>query len=72
LDPANPLDSQAVLLDNRSGTPVGWIPGYMCEYVHDHLDVGSRIEVTVVQANSPDVPRHLQLLCRMLVQPTAH
>lgn len=68
-EPSNPHDSRAVLLDTDSGSPIGWVPGYLCDYVHEHQAAGGDVEVTVVQANGPDVPRHLQLLCRMTVTP---
>lgn len=36
-------------------------------YVHQHLTGGAQVDVLVEQANGPEVPRHLQLLCRMRV-----
>jgi hypothetical protein len=68
-DPDNRFDPQAILLDVASGEPVGYIPMHMCGYVHQHLAGGARIDVMVEQANGPEVPRHLQLLCRMRVVP---
>lgn len=68
-DPDNAFDLQAMLLDVESGRPVGFVPGYMCQYVHDHMAEGADISVVVEQANGLEVPRHLQLLCRMRVTP---
>lgn len=68
-DPTNAFDPDAMLLDVKSGEPVGYVPGYLCSYVHTHLEAGADVRVTVVQANGPDVPRHLQLLCRLAVNP---
>jgi len=68
-DPTNEYDRDAILLDAASNEPVGFVPGYMCRYVRDHRQAGRHVRVVVVQANGPDVPRHLQLLCRMEVIP---
>lgn len=66
-DPDNCFDPQAILLDVASGQPVGFVPGYLCGYVQQHLVAGADVDVVVEQANGPEVPRHLQLLCRMQV-----
>lgn len=66
-DPTNAFDPDALLLDVASGQPVGYVPGYLCKYVHTHRDAGADVRVTVVKANGPDVPRHPQLLCRLRV-----
>lgn len=68
-EPDNPHDPMAILLDDESQTSIGWVPGYLCPYVHGHQRAGASVEVRVVQANGPEVPRHLQLLCRMDVVP---
>lgn len=68
-EPTNPHDPMAILLDDESETSIGWVPGYLCTYVQAGGRAGATVEVRVVQANGPAVPRHLQLLCRMAVTP---
>lgn len=68
-EPDNPANPRAVLLDAAHGEPVGWVPNYLLDYLHKHLDAGSGVDVTVVKANGPEAPAHLRVLARMAVNP---
>lgn len=67
-DTQNIVDPRALLLDVSTGEPVGWIPRYLLDYVHKHREEHAVIRVLVERANSPEVPSHLRLLCRLEVQ----
>jgi hypothetical protein len=70
-EPDNPHDARAILLDARHNRPVGYVPGYLLDEVHDARNAGADVRVYVEQANGPDVPAHLRLLCRMRTTPGA-
>lgn len=63
-EPDNPVNPNALLLDNTTGEPVGWVPDYLLDLVHDYQDRGP-IQIFVERANGPDAPPHLRLLCRL-------
>lgn len=65
----NPHDVRAILLDARRSRPVGYVPSYLLDEVHDARGAGADVRVRVEQANGPDVPAHLRLLCRMRTTP---
>ena len=69
-EPDKDWDPRALLLDVRSGEPVGYVPRYLLGYVHKRREERADLRVTVEQVNGPDVPWHLRLLCRMDVTPT--
>lgn len=64
-DPDNDRDPRALLLDVRSGEPVGYGPGYLLDYVYKRWEQGAHVQVAVEQVNGPEVPWHLRVLCRM-------
>jgi hypothetical protein len=66
--PDNPVDRRALLVDASSEEPVGWVPRYLLDLVHDYLD-GSAVEVYVERINGPEVVPHLRLLCRLEATP---
>ncbi len=68
-EPDNPFDCRALLLDAASDEPVGWIPGYLLDYVHKHMERGATVAAFVEQANGPETPSHIRLLCRLEVRP---
>ncbi|MGH3664592.1 MAG: HIRAN domain-containing protein [Egibacteraceae bacterium] len=65
----NLLDPRAMLLDVATDEPVGWIPAYLLDYLHKHLDGGAGVHAFVERANGPDTPWHLRLLCRLEARP---
>lgn len=67
-DAGNEVNPGALLLDNATGQPVGWVPDYLVDQVHHYLDRGP-VRIFVERANGPDVPAHLRLLCRLVATP---
>jgi hypothetical protein len=65
-EPTNPFNDQAILLLHE-GTPLGWVPDYLLDYVHKNRGGGAHVDVTVEHVNGSDRPWHLRLLCRMTV-----
>lgn len=64
----NEVNPDAVLIDTDSGEPVGWIPDYLLDTVHDYRARGP-VHVYVERANGPPAPSHLRLLCRLEARP---
>lgn len=67
-EPENPTNDRAIALDAH-GRPVGWIPDYLLDDVHKQRAAGKTVSVVVEQANGPEIPWHLRLLCRLEVRP---
>lgn len=65
--PDDPADPRALLLDVATNEPVGWIPAYLLDAVHKYREDDTALQVTVEQANGPEVPWRLRLLCRLLI-----
>jgi hypothetical protein len=68
-EPDNPVNPNALLLDNATGEPVGWVPDYLLDLVCGYRARGP-VQVFVERANGPDAPPHLRLLCRLEAQPS--
>lgn len=68
-EPDNRVNPDALQLDNSTGEPVGWVPDYLLNLVHDYQERGP-VQVSVERANGPDAPPHLRLLCRLEAQPS--
>lgn len=68
-EPDNPVNPNALLLDNTTGEPVGWVPDYLLDLVPDYQARGP-VQVFVERANGPEAPSHLRLLCRLEAQPS--
>lgn len=66
-EPDNPYNPRALLIDVEDGQPVGWVPDWLVDDVHDLRAAGSDLDLVVEQAN-PDAPDHLKLLCRLTAQ----
>lgn len=64
-DRDNKVNPSAMLLDAKHGQPVGWLPDYLLEDLYQHRQDGHHVAVYVEQANGPEVPWHLRLLCRL-------
>lgn len=69
-EPENPSNPDAMQLAT-GGKPVGWIPDYLVDEIHDYLRADKELTVRVASANGPDAPWHLRLLCEMTVGPGA-
>ena len=67
-EPDNAYNPQAIQL-TANGKRVGWVPNYLLAEIHRYIDSGRSLSVTVLQANGPDAPPHLRLLCRLTVKP---
>lgn len=60
-EPANPADARALLVEERTGVDLGWIPSVLLDYVHA-VRSASRPAVTVTTTNRADVPPGYRLL----------
>jgi hypothetical protein len=67
-DDDNEVNPLALLLDNTSGAPVGWVPDYLLDTVRG-LREAYDLEVVAEVVNSPDTPAHLRLLCQLRAFP---
>lgn len=65
-EPENEFNPRAILLDDATASPVGYVPNYLLDYVHKRAE-DHRIDVHVEQANGAEIPWHLRLLCRLNV-----
>jgi hypothetical protein len=63
-EPTNEFNPHAICLRHRR-TTLGWIPDYMVEEVHRLRATGSKVTVSVEQANGSEASWHLRLLCRL-------
>ena len=66
-EPDNPWDARALLLDVATSEPVGWVPAYLLDEVHKYREEAKKLRMTVEQANGPEAPWHLRLLCRLVI-----
>jgi hypothetical protein len=66
-EPDNPWDPRSLLLDVATSEPVGWVPAYLLDEVHKYREEARQFRVTVEQANGPEAPWHLRLLCRLVI-----
>jgi len=62
-EPTNPKDLRAVLVTS-DGTPLGWVPNPLLDYVHVVLSQAEP-QVRVVRANGPEVGHHMRLLVEL-------
>lgn len=63
----NSKNPRAILINTRNNEPVGWIPDYLVETIHElrNLTSGEGIEVTAEHVNPPDVAPYMRLICRL-------
>jgi hypothetical protein len=66
-EPDNPWGPRALLLDVATSEPVGWVPAYLLDEVLKYREEARQLRVTVEQANGPEAPWHLRLLCRLVI-----
>lgn len=67
-EPDNPANKRALLIDAEAGTPVGYVPDWLVNEVHDLRDSGYELDVVAERIN-PTAPAHLRLLCRLEAHP---
>jgi len=63
-EPENPVNPRAILIDVCSGEPVGFVPDWLVEDVHDLRECTDEFVVIAERVNI-DAPAHLRLLCRI-------
>ena len=63
-EPDNPANQRALLIDAEADTPVGYVPDWLVNEVHDLRDLGYQLDVVAERIN-PTAPAHLRLLCRL-------
>src|SRR5690606_23254165 len=65
-DRENPYNPQALLLHRDDELPVGYVPDYLVDHVHDlrHLN-GHDPDVIVEHVNDADTAPRLRILCRI-------
>ncbi|MCU1484396.1 MAG: uncharacterized protein JWN67_1142 [Actinomycetia bacterium] len=66
-EPENPFNSHALVIE-VDGDQVGWMPDYLLDEVHKAQAGTAIVDVAVEQANGPEAPWHLRLLCRLEVR----
>lgn len=65
-DPDNEVNQRAVLMCNRTGQTVGWVPDYLVDMIHqlrDSFEVD--VAITAEHVNPETTPPHMRLLCRL-------
>lgn len=67
-DPENPVNDRAILMDVVADLPVGFIPDWLVDDVHELRERSSSIRIFAERIN-PDAPPHLRLLCRLEAHP---
>ena len=60
-DGSNPVDARALLVAQRGGATLNWIPSLLLDWVHTLRDHGP-VDVRVSGLNGPDVPPGYRLL----------
>ena len=66
-DPDNEVNPRAMLMSNRTGQTVGWVPDYLVDMIHELRDsFGIDVEITAMHVNPETTPPHMRLLCRLL------
>ena len=66
-DSDNEVNGLAIFIDTTSGEPVGWVPNYLVDTVHDlrELNDHDALTVTVEHVNPPEVAPYMRLICRL-------
>ena len=66
-EPDNLVNPRAILMCNRTGEPVGWVPNYIVDMIHELRDpFGTEVSITAEHINAASTsPPHMRLLCRL-------
>ena len=65
-DTDNDVNPRAVLMSDRTGERVGWVPDYLVDMIHElreSFEVG--VEIIAKHVNPVTTPPHMRLLCRL-------
>ncbi len=66
-DPDNDVNPRAMLMSNRTGQTVGWVPNYLVDMIHELREsFGVDVEITAEHVNPETTPPHMRLLCQLL------
>ena len=64
--PDNEVNSQAMLMSNRTDESVGWVPNYLVDMIHELRESFEvDVEITAEHVNPETTPPHMRLLCRL-------
>jgi hypothetical protein len=65
-EPDNVVNGRALLLAGDDQVPIGWVPDYLVEHLHELRQYnGDDPTVTVEHVNGSDVAPHMRVLCRV-------
>jgi len=65
-DADNDVNPRAMLMSNRTGGTVGWVPDYLVDMIHELRDsFGVDVGITAEHVNPETTPPHMRLLCRL-------
>lgn len=65
-EPDNRVNPHALLISNRTGARVGWVPNYLVDMIHELRDsFGVDVDITAEHVNGETTPPHMRLLCRL-------
>jgi hypothetical protein len=63
-EPDNPVNSHALLIVSRDGTPLGWVPDLLIDFVAE-VWMQPMASLRVLRVNGPDAPWHLRFVVRL-------
>lgn len=65
-DTGNDVNPRAILMSNRTGDQVGWVPNYLVDMIHELRESFEvDVEITAEHVNPETTPPHMRLLCRL-------
>ncbi|MCQ3807033.1 MAG: hypothetical protein OXB92_04495 [Acidimicrobiaceae bacterium] len=66
-DADNQVNALAIHIDTAHGQPIGWVPNYLVNTVHDlrELSGDDAVTISVEHVNPPEVAPYMRLICRM-------
>ena len=65
-DHDNEVNPRAIFIDTSQGKPVGWVPNYLVNTVHELCDrTGGDAAITAEHVNPPDAAPSMRLICRL-------
>lgn len=65
--PENQVNPLAIQIDTDADEPVGWVPNYLVDTIHELRDLNGQeaLTVTAEHVNPPEVAPYMRLLCRL-------
>ncbi|MDE0066447.1 MAG: hypothetical protein OXN44_06205 [Acidimicrobiaceae bacterium] len=66
-DSKNKVNPLAIFIDTTLDEPVGWVPNYLVDTIHDlrSLSDDDALTMTVEHVNPPEVAPYMRLICRL-------